>query len=236
VNLIPDNESIANVFCFGAFANKINGIVYNDLTGNFPFMSIDGSVCFFVLYHYETNTILVKPIANVNDRSIFEAYKEVFKTLEAKGYKPKMNVIDNQATKYIKKFLTKKECDLQVVEPHNHRVNAAERAIQTFKDAFIAALATTDRDFPLQLWDHLVPQVQDTLNLLRAFIINPNILAYEALNGPYNWDRYPLAPPGCKAVIYEAPAVCGSWVSRGTDAWYLGPSADHYQCNLYYVL
>jgi hypothetical protein len=70
-------------------------------------MSIDGSVCFFVLYHYETNTILVKPIANVNNRSIFEAYKEVFKTLEAKGYKPKMNVMDNQATKYIKKFLTK---------------------------------------------------------------------------------------------------------------------------------
>ena len=79
---------------------------------------------------------MVKPIANVDDRSIYEAYKEVFETLEAKGYKPKMNVMDNQATKFIKKFLTKKECELQVVEPHNHRVNAAERAIQTFKDAF----------------------------------------------------------------------------------------------------
>jgi hypothetical protein len=177
----------------------------------------------------------VKPIANVDDRSIFAAYKEVFETLEAKGYKPKMNVMDNQATKYIKKFLTEKECDLQLVEPHNHRVNAAERAIQTFKDAFIAALATTDREFPLQLWDRLAPQVQDTLNLLRASRINPNILAYEALNGPYNWDRYPLAHPGCKAIINEAPAVRGSWASRGTDAWYLGPSADHYRCNLYYV-
>jgi hypothetical protein len=94
---------------------------------------------------------LVKAVANVDDRSIYEAYKEVFETLETNRYKPKMNVMDNQATKYIKKFLTKKECDLQVVEPHNHRVNAAERAIQTFTDAFIAALATTDRDFPLQL-------------------------------------------------------------------------------------
>ncbi len=55
-----------------------------------------------------------------------------------------MNVMDNQATKHIKKFLTEKGCDLQIVEPHNHRVNAAERVIQTFKDAFIAALATTD--------------------------------------------------------------------------------------------
>ena len=177
----------------------------------------------------------MKPIVNVNDRSIFAAYKKMFDSLEAKGYKPKMNVMDTQATKYIKKFLTKKECNLQLVEPHNHRINAAERAIQTFKDAFIAALATTDRDFPLQLWDRLAPQVQDTLNLICASRINPNILAYEALNGPYNWGRYPLAPPGCKAIIYEAPAVWGSWALRGTDAWYLGPLADHYQCNIYYV-
>jgi hypothetical protein len=77
----------------------------------------------------------------------------MFESLEAKGYKPKMNVMDNQATKYIKKFLTEKECDLQLVEPRNHRVNVVEQAIQTFKDAFIAALATTNREFPLQLWD-----------------------------------------------------------------------------------
>jgi hypothetical protein len=58
VNIIPDDKSIANIFCFGAFADKISGVVYNDLTGNFPFMSIDGSVCFFVMYHYKTNTNL----------------------------------------------------------------------------------------------------------------------------------------------------------------------------------
>jgi hypothetical protein len=63
--------------------------------------------------------------ANFDDCSIFDTYKELFESLESKGYKPHMNVMDNQA-KYIKKFLTKKECDLQVVEPHNHRVNAAQ--------------------------------------------------------------------------------------------------------------
>jgi hypothetical protein len=57
VNYIPDDESIVNVFCFGAFVDKVSGVVYNDLTGNFPFMLIDGSVCFFVLYHYKTNAI-----------------------------------------------------------------------------------------------------------------------------------------------------------------------------------
>ena len=54
-NLIGDDEddaSIANVFCFGAFADKQSGVMYNDLTGNFPVMLLDGSVCFLVMYHY----------------------------------------------------------------------------------------------------------------------------------------------------------------------------------------
>jgi len=201
-NLIADDEdqSIANIFCFGAFADKQSGIVYHDLTGLFPFMSFDGSVCFFVLYHYESNAILAKPISGLDDVCIFKAYKQYFEELTQKGFKPRLNIMDNQATKHIKKFLTENDCKLQVVEPHNHRVNAAERAIQTFKAAFIAALVTTDSDFPLQLWDRLTPQVEATLNLLRASRVDPTKSAYEVLNGPYDWNRYPLAPLGCKAV------------------------------------
>jgi hypothetical protein len=50
-NLIgmDDEESIVTVFCFGAFADKNNGVVYNDLTGSFPFISLDGSICFLVI-------------------------------------------------------------------------------------------------------------------------------------------------------------------------------------------
>jgi hypothetical protein len=44
-----DDYSIANVFCFGAFADKLSGIVYNDCTGNFPYMSLDGNICFFFM-------------------------------------------------------------------------------------------------------------------------------------------------------------------------------------------
>ena len=124
---------------------------------------------------------------------------------------------------------------MQLVEPHNHRVNAAERAIQTFKNAFIAALATTDRDFPLQLWDRLTPQVINCLNMIRTSRIDPTKSAYETLYGPYNWNHYPLAPLGCKAIIYEDGDTRGSWASRGVDGWYLGPSLDHYRCDMYYV-
>jgi hypothetical protein len=39
-----EEKSIANTFCFGALADKVTGVVYNDCTGNFPYMSLDGNV------------------------------------------------------------------------------------------------------------------------------------------------------------------------------------------------
>ena len=75
--------------------------------------------------------------------TIFKAYKQYFEELRRKGFKPKLNIMDNQATKHIKKFLTENNCRLQIVEPHNHCVNAAERAIQTFKAAFITVRIST---------------------------------------------------------------------------------------------
>jgi hypothetical protein len=101
------------------------------------------------MYHYESNAILATPITGLDDVSIFNAYKLNFDELKQKRYKPRLHVRDNQTTKHIKQFLTKEECKPQLVEPHNHRVNAAKPAIQTFKDDFIAALATTDHDFQL---------------------------------------------------------------------------------------
>jgi hypothetical protein len=106
--------------------------------------------------------------------------------------------MDNQATKVIKMYLNLRNVQLQLVKPHNHHVNAAERAIHTFKNCFIGALGTTHSNFPVQLWDKLAPQVQGSINLLRQSCINPQQSAYEALEGPYDWNRYPMAPPGKK--------------------------------------
>jgi hypothetical protein len=168
-NLINDinDHSIANIFCFRAFADKITGVAYNDCTGEFPFMSLDGNVCVFVMYHYETNANSATPIPGLDSTSILDAYRNNFEYLSEKGYKPKLNVMDNQATKVIMAYLTLHQVSLQLIKPHNHQVNAAERAIQTFKNCFIGALGTTDANFPIQLWDKLAPQVQDSINLLQ---------------------------------------------------------------------
>ncbi len=229
-NVIEDNTSTAesNIFCFGAFADKQTGTQYNDLTWAFPFMSLAGNVCFLIVYHYETNTILALPIANLEGNTIFEGYQKQFELLKSKDHKIKVNVMDYQASCQIKQFLTKNKCNILLIKPHNQRVNAAKHAVQTFKDHFISALATMDSEFPLQLWDQVTPQVKNTLNLLHRSRINPPKSAYEALHGPYDWNRFPLAPLGCKAVIYELPGHGDSCGSRGRDGWYLGPSIDHY--------
>ena len=80
------------------------------------------------------------PIKNVTDDAIMEAFQEVFHQLKDKGHKPNFNVTDNQATKPIKSFLKTEQYDWQFVEPTNHLFNAAERAIQTFKNHFISGL------------------------------------------------------------------------------------------------
>jgi hypothetical protein len=104
--------------------------------------------------------------------------------------------MDNQESQVIKEYLTLQHCNNLLIKPINHRVNAAKRAIQTFKAHFISALATTDSKFPLQLWDRLTPQVKNTLNMLCPSHLDPTMLAYEALHGPYDWNHFLLAPPG----------------------------------------
>jgi hypothetical protein len=71
--------------------------------------------------------------------------------------------------------------------------------------------------------------------MLHASHIDPIVSAYEIMNGAYDWNRYPLVPIGCKAVVYNDGDTRGSWAFQGVDAFYLGPSKDHYQCDHYYI-
>jgi hypothetical protein len=146
---MDDNESIVNVFFLGAFADKNHWVVYNDLMGSFPFISLDSSI-FFCMYHYKANAILATPIAGLNNISISNTHKMQFEGLASEGFKPKISIMDNQATKHTKAFRMEQQCKLQLFEPHNHRMNATVRAIQTFKDASFTALAMINSKFLLQ--------------------------------------------------------------------------------------
>ena len=231
----PDTAAAHHIFCYAALADKHANILYLDATGTFPYQSIDRNQAMLVAYDYTTNVILVEPMKNFESNTICAAFQKTFKYLESKGYKPTFNVLDNQASKVIKEFLVKETSPYQFVEPHNHRVNACERAIQTWKNHFISGLCTTDRDFPTQLWDQLLPQAQDTLNLLRPSRTDPTRSAYAVLEGDYEFDKLLVAPPGTRAVIHEPADSRASWAPRGTDAWYLAPAKEHYRAARFFV-
>jgi hypothetical protein len=92
----------------------------------------------------------------------------------------------------------------QLVPPHFHRTNAAERAIRTFKEHFKAGLATVDPDFPAHLWDRLLPQAEITLNLLRP--LHPKLSAAAHYHGLIDYNKTAFGPPGCKIIAHEKPA------------------------------
>ena len=79
---------------------------------------------------------------------MLEAYT-IYEYLTTKGFKPQLNVMDNECSQLLKRYIKSQEVDILLVEPDNHRVNAAERALQTFKNHFVAGLASVDPAFPL---------------------------------------------------------------------------------------
>ena len=120
---------------------------------------------------------------------------------------------------------------LQLVPPHIHRANKAERSIRDAKNHLIATLCGVHPDFPIKLWDELLPQAEITLNHLRLYTANPKFSAYEGIyKRKYDFKAHPLAIAGTKIVIHDKPSNRGSWAPHGVDGFYLGPALQHYRC------
>jgi hypothetical protein len=188
----------------------------------------------FVAYVYDLNAITVSPMTSCTNASFITAFTDIFVTLRARN-QPTLYVMDNECSKAVERQICSNTLGIQLVPPHNHRVNAAEHAIGTFKEHFIAALATADMNCPLQLWDKFLPQVELTLNLLYFSCRNPLVSANQELYGPFDFTKLPLAPLGTKALIYDDPAVHASWAPHATDGYYVGLAANHYCCLHFYI-
>ena len=82
----------------------------------------------------------------------------------------------------------------------------------------------------------MTEQAVITCNTIRTSCIKPIKSTYHQLHGNiYDWNCFPMAPPGTRAVLYLDPDNRSSWGARGIDAWYCGPAQDHYRCNIFYV-
>jgi hypothetical protein len=188
-----------------------------------------------VLVEVDGNYIDAEPMKNKSTGSMIKAYLALWTQLTARGtIWPRTHLLDNEASTELKTEI-KKNCTIQLVPPDNHRRNLGERVIQTFKCHFKAILAGVDDNFPMQLWDKLLPQTILTLNLLRQSNVAPTVSAYQYVHGIFNYNKTPLAPLGCAVQLFESCARQETWAEHSTDGWYIGGLMKHYRCHKIYV-
>jgi len=206
------------------------GQIYTDQTGKFVTPSSNGNNYLMIVYDYDSNYIFAEPFKTRTAQSLLIAYKAVHSKLCNAGLRPKLQRLDNECSELLKTFMRTHDIDFQLAPPGCHRRNAAERAVRTYKNHFISGLCSLDPEFPLHLWDRLVPQSLISLNLVRGSRINPKLSAWAQVNGNFDFNRTPLAPPGIRVLVHEPSDKRTTWSPHAVDGWYTGPALDSYRC------
>eukprot|EP00804_Cyclotella_cryptica_P009373 CCRYP_018077-RA/>CCRYP_018077-RA protein AED:0.09 eAED:0.09 QI:0/0/0/1/1/1/2/0/1069 len=165
--------------------------VYTDQMGKFPHLSSRGHRYQMILYHTDSNSIWVEPTKNRMEGELILARTRALSHMRACGLSPKRQVLDNEASATYKQAILDSGMTYQLVPPDDHRRNVAKKAIQTWKDHFVAVLSGTSDKFPLHLWCQLIPHMERQLNLLRQSNANPRISAYAHLYGPHDYNASP---------------------------------------------
>ncbi len=231
----PSGDGNRTHHVFVATTYEQPGQIFTDQTGKFIVPSHRGDVQFLICYDFDSNYISAIPMRNKTAEEHVRAYKEACTRLIRAGLRPRLQRLDNEASTLLKDYMHEQDVTYQLVPPGVHRRNAAERAVRTWKNHFIATLASLPPDFPMRLWNELVPQAELSLNLLRTSRLNPKLSAHAQVHGEYHYDRNPIAPPGTPVVIHEKPDQRRSWDPHGKPGWYLGPRMDGYRTWRVYV-
>ena len=120
---------------------------YMDLCGRFPYVSSRGNKYIMIGYHYEANAILGLALKNRQAKTLTNGWKYLHNLFTTKGLKPTTWVLDNETSAELHTAMEKYKTTFQLVPPHIHRANAAEKAIQTFKSHFKPGLSSLNADY-----------------------------------------------------------------------------------------
>ena len=172
--------------------------------------------------------ILAEPLKNRSTTTITAAWQSLHATYERAAVAPHIYILNNEFFQELRVALQDKQCAFQLVPPHSHRNNLAERAIQTWKSHFKAGLASCDPDFLLAEWDRLLPQANLTLNLLQSSRSNPKLSTWAFLFGEFNFNKTPMASPGTIIIAHVHAAKQKSWDLHRESGWYVGPALEHF--------
>ena len=207
--------------------------MYSDQTGKFPITSARGNKYIMVAVELDGNYIDGEPLQSRSAKALTKAYQAIFQRWKATGVIcPNWHILDNEAPAELKQAIRENKCRVELTPADQHRRNAAERAIQTFKGHFISVLAGVDNSFPINQWDELLPQTILTLNLLRQSNVAPNISAYAYHHGSFDYNRMPIAPMGCAVQFHIKPNRRTTFGEHSGDGFYLRTSAEHYRTHV----
>jgi hypothetical protein len=113
-------------------------MIYTNPTGKILTPSVSGHQYMLVVYEYNGNCIHSEPMINHTGPSIIAAYKKMVQYFESRGFKPLLQLMENEAALALQSFMDQAGIGFQLAPPHCHRRNAPERSNRTFKNHFIA--------------------------------------------------------------------------------------------------
>jgi hypothetical protein len=112
--LEPENEDITPLgsgekkhLVFAVVLDQ--GQIYADLTGSFPTRSSKGNNNVMICYSYNANYIRPIAMKSKSGAEWVKTFGVVFDEMTAKGFKPKLQTIDNEASAALENYFTEKE-------------------------------------------------------------------------------------------------------------------------------
>ena len=121
--------------------------IYTDQTGIFPVTSSKDKIYIMVAFEADSNNIMAEPMKPREASELTTSYAKIHKMLTSRGLKPKVHILDNECSKTIINFMLSVDEKYQLVPPHIHRRNAAERSIQNFKITLLLACLVSTKVF-----------------------------------------------------------------------------------------
>jgi hypothetical protein len=170
----------------------------------------------------------------MKSRSVSEwvkAYDTIHQELTVKGFKPRLQTLDNEASTALKNFSR----PMKSIINWSRLTVIAAMPRKTFKEHFVAGLSSVDPSLPLHLWDRLLPQAEITLNLLQTSRHHPQLSAAAHFYGLMDYNKTAFAPPGCKIIAHEKPGNRCTWAPHRQHGYSLGPAMHHYRCQNVYI-
>ena len=209
--------------------DDLKQLVAMDLPGRYPITSARGHKYIMVMYDYDTNYINAVPIKSRKSNELVRAFKVCYDELKLRGFTAQVLRLDNEISAELIKAIEDEHLEYQIASPGDHRLNHAERAIQTFKSKLISFREGADPNFPKNCWDLFIPQTILALNLMRPSRTNPLISAYTQVHGEFDFNRTPIAPVGCKVIVHDRRGERGSWSNHGSHGFYIERAPHHYR-------